>query len=391
MSAILFTNANIMDVVNEKITMGSILVKDGLIEKVGKSVKAPKGAETVDLGGAYVSPGLFNCHTHILMSGEADGGGNIGDVAFVVNALANARKLVETGVTFIRDVGGVKYYDIQMRDLQKKGEILAPEMQVSGKNICMTGGHGWNGGREADGPDDARKAAREQLKAGADWVKLMATGGVMTKGVEPGSPQLTEEEMRAAIQEAHKVGARTATHAQGTEGIKNALRAGIDSIEHGFYLDQWCLDFMKENKVYFVPTLSAMYWIKKNGVEAGIPEWAVKKVNGAFDAHKDSFLRAYKAGVKICLGTDAGTPFNFHDKTAYEMVLMVEDGMSPWDAVKSGTVNAAELCNVSATHGTIEPGKVCNLTVYAADPIADINNVMNVCMTVIGGKTVYRK
>ncbi len=391
MSAILFTNANIMDVVNEKITMGSILVKDGLIEKVGKSVKAPKGAETVDLGGAYVSPGLFNCHTHILMSGEADGGGNIGDVAFVVNALANARKLVETGVTFIRDVGGVKYYDIQMRDLQKKGEILAPEMQVSGKNICMTGGHGWNGGREADGPDDARKAAREQLKAGADWVKLMATGGVMTKGVEPGSPQLTEEEMRAAIQEAHKVGARTATHAQGTEGIKNALRAGIDSIEHGFYLDQWCLDFMKENKVYFVPTLSAMYWIKKNGVEAGIPEWAVKKVNGAFDAHKDSFLRAYKAGVKICLGTDAGTPFNFHDKTAYEMVLMVEDGMSPWDAVKAGTVNAAELCQVSATHGTIEPGKTANLTVYAKDPIADINNVMDVCMTVIGGRIVYKK
>ena len=389
MNFILFTNCNILDVVNEKICKGSILVEDGVIREVG-DVKAPEGAETVDLKGAYVSPGLFNCHTHILMSGEPSISHN-GDVESVINALENCRKLVSTGVTFIRDMGGSRFYDIQLRDMQKKGKICAPEMQVSGKNICMTGGHGWNGGREADGPDDARKAAREQLKAGADWIKLMATGGVMTKGVEPGSPQLTEEEMRAAIQEAHKVNARTATHAQGTEGIKNALRAGIDSIEHGFYLDQWCLDYMKENNVWFVPTLSAMYWIKKNGVEAGIPEWAVKKVNGAFDAHKDSFLRAYNAGIKICLGTDAGTPFNFHDMTAYEMILMVEDGMTPWDAIKSGTINAAQLCQVEATHGTIEPGKTANLTVYAKDPVSDIHNVMDVCMTVIGGKIAYCK
>ncbi len=391
MSSVFFTNGNILDVKEEKIFKGSILAEDGLIRAVGEDLKAPEGAEVIDLGGAFVSPGLFNCHTHILMSGEAGGESQGGDVEKVVRALDNCRKLVSTGVTFIRDVGGSKYYDIQLRDAQKKGMIVAPEMQVSGKNICMTGGHGWQDGREADGPDDARKAAREQLRAGADWIKLMGTGGVMTKGVEPGSPQLTEEEMRAAIEEAHKRGARTATHAQGTVGIKNALRAGIDSIEHGFYLDQWCIDFMKENGVFFVPTLSAMYWIKVNGVAAGIPDWAVKKVEGAFEAHKDSFLRAYKAGVRMCLGTDAGTPFNFHDKTAYEMVLMVEDGMSPWDAVKSGTVNAAELCNVSATHGTIEPGKVCNLTVYAADPIADISSVMNVCMTVIGGKTVFMK
>ncbi|MBQ1524507.1 MAG: amidohydrolase family protein, partial [Firmicutes bacterium] len=158
-----------------------------------------------------------------------------------------------------------------------------------------------------------------------------------------------------------------------------------------FYLDQWCLDYMKENNVWFVPTLSAMYWIKKNGVEAGIPEWAVKKVNGAFDAHKDSFLRAYKAGIRICLGTDAGTPFNFHDMTAYEMILMVEDGMTPWDAIKSGTINAAQLCQVEVTHGTIEPGKTANLTVYAKDPVSDIHNVMDVCMTVIGGKIAYCK
>lgn len=391
MSKVFFANGNIMDVNACKIFKGSILTEEGVIKEVGADLKAPADAEVVDFKGGFVSPGLFNCHTHILMSGQPNPDVNMGDVDLVVDALSNCRKLVETGVTFIRDVGGSKYYDIQIRDNQRKGKIVAPEMQVSGKNICMTGGHGWSSGREADGADDARKAAREQLRAGADWIKLMATGGVMTKGVEPGSPQLTEEEMRAAIEEAHKVGARTCTHAQGTEGIKNALRAGIDSIEHGFYLDQWCYDWMKEHDVYFVPTLSAMYWIKVNGVEAGIPEWAVRKVNGAFEAHKKSFYEAYKAGVKICLGTDAGTPFNFHDRTAYEMVLMVEDGMEPWDAIKTGTVNAAELCQVEDTHGSIEPGKVASFTVYGADPIADINAVCDCRMTVIGGKVAFCK
>lgn len=391
MSKIFFTNGNILDVLNETTYNGSVLTEDGVIAAAGPDISAPADAEVIDFKGGYVSPGLFNCHTHILMSGEADQSKVRGDVQVIVEALENCKKQVQSGVTFIRDVGGMKFYDIELRDLAKKGLILAPEMQVSGKNICMTGGHGWKDGREADGPDDCRKAAREQLRAGADVVKLMATGGVLTQGVEPGSPQLTEEEMRAAIEEAHKRGAKTATHAQGMVGIKNALKAGIDSIEHGFYLDEWCFDWMKEHGVFFVPTLAAMYWIKVNGVEAGIPAWAVEKVERCFAAHQASFLGAYKSGVKIALGTDAGTPFNFHDKTPYEMILMVENGMSPWDAVKTGTVNAAELCNVSATHGTIEPGKKANFTVYGGNPVADIHSVMDCRMTVIGGKVLWQK
>ena len=391
MSKVFFTNGNILDVVNESIYSGSILTEDGVITAVGADLTAPADAEVVDFGGGFVSPGLFNCHTHILMSGQADQGGERGDAQVIWEGLENCKKLVQSGVTFIRDVGGAKYYDIQLRDMAKKGVILAPEMLVSGKNICMTGGHGWKDGREADGPEDCRKAAREQLRAGADVVKLMATGGVLTQGVEPGSPQLTEDEMRAAIEEAHKRGAKTATHAQGMVGIKNALRAGIDSIEHGFYLDEWCYNWMKEHGTYFVPTLSAMYWIKVNGVAAGIPAWAVEKVERCFAAHQASFLGAYEAGVKIALGTDAGTPFNFHDKTAYEMVLMVENGMEPWDAIKTGTVNAAELCGVLEDHGTIEPGKTANFTVYGGDPVADIKQVMDCCMTVIKGKVAYKK
>ena len=386
MSKIFFTNGNILDVVNETIYSGSILTEDGVITAAGADLAAPADAETVDLGGGYVSPGLFNCHTHVLMSGQAQGITSRGDVTMVIEALDNCRKQVESGVTFIRDVGGAKYYDVELRDLAKKGRILAPEMQVAGKNICMTGGHGWQDGREADGPEDCRKAAREQLKAGADVVKLMATGGVLTQGVEPGSPQLTEDEMRAAIEEAHKRGARTATHAQGMVGIKNALRAGIDSIEHGFYLDDWCYDWMKEHGTYFVPTLSAMYWIKVNGVDAGIPAWAVEKVERCFAAHQASFLGAYKAGVKIALGTDAGTPFNFHDKTAYEMVLMVENGMTPWDALKTGTVNAAELCGVLNSHGTIEPGKSADMIVCRQNPLDDVTVLRDLEMVIFRGK-----
>jgi len=384
MSVKYFTNGKIMDVVNEKIYNGSIVVENGIIKEVGENVACPEGAEVVDFGGNVVSPGLFNCHVHTVMGKPGSS-----QAQKTIESIKNCKKYIETGVTFVRDVGGEDYIDIDIRDAIRNGDIVGPEMLVSGKCICMTGGHGWTGGRQADGPDECRKAAREQLRAGADVIKVMATGGVMTKGVEPGSPQLNEDELRAAIEEAHKVGAKTCTHAQAMVGIKNALRAGIDSIEHGFYMDEWCFDWMKEHGTYYVPTLAAMYWIYVNPDK--VPDYMIRKVNGAFDAHKETFKNAYKAGVKIALGTDAGTPFNPHDKTAYEMILMTEAGMTNWDAVKSGTVNAAELVGVEKTHGTIEAGKKANFTVYGGNPIEDINCVMDCRMTVIGGEVLYKK
>ena len=310
----LFTNGNLVDVIGQTVlTGGSILVENGMIKEVGTSIAAPDGAKVVDLGGRTVLPGLFNCHVHMCSDAGTGAKETISDAAVTIRALKNLKTLLNSGVTYIRDAGAPKYIDVDLHDAQLKGEILAPEMQTACRCICMTGGHGHDSGREADGPDDCRRAAREQLKAGANWIKVMATGGVMTKGVEPGSPQLTEEELRAAIEEAHKAGAKTFTHAQGMEGIKNALRAGVDSIEHGFFMDDWCFDFMKEHNVFFVPTLAAPYWIKKYGTDAGIPDYMVKKVEKTIDAHQDTFRRAHKAGVKIALGTDAGTPFNKYD------------------------------------------------------------------------------
>ncbi len=389
MSIKFFKNGKIMDVIKGNIYDASIIVEDGFIKEIGADLKCPEGAEIIDFKGGFVSPGLFNCHVHTVADLPKARDGRKMIAAATVESIENCQKYLRSGVTYVRDVGGSEYIDIDLRDAINAGKVEGPEMVVSGRCICMTGGHGWTSGREADGPDDCRKAAREQLRAGADWIKIMATGGVMTKGVEPGSPQLTEEEMRAAIEEAHKVNAKTATHAQGMVGIKNALRAGIDSIEHGFYMDDWCFDWMKEHGTFYVPTLAAMYWIYVNPDK--VPDFMIRKCRSAFDAHKKTFTNAYKAGVKIALGTDAGTPFNPHDKTAYEMVLMNENGMDNWDCIRAGTINAAELCGVESDHGTIEIGKKANFTVYAGNPIEDINNVMDCCMTVIGGNIKFSK
>ena len=387
-----FTNANILDVIGETtIKNGSVLVEDGTIKEVGANIAVPEGAKVVDLGGKTMLPGIFNCHVHMCSDAGNGRREQISDASAAIRGIKNLRTLVNSGVTYIRDAGSPHYIDIDLHEAQLRGDIVAPEMQTAGRCICMTGGHGHDNGREADGPDDCRKAAREQLKAGATWIKVMATGGVMTKGVEPGSPQLTEEELRAAIEEAHKAGAKSFTHAQGMTGIKNALRAGVDSIEHGFFMDDWCFDFMKEHNVFFVPTLAAPYWIKVNGTAAGIPDYMVRKVENTIEAHQDTFRRAHKAGVKIALGTDAGTPFNKYDLTCYECVLMVENGMTPMEAIQCGTINAADLMSVDATHGSITPGKRANFAIFEEDPLEDIHALLNCAMTVIGGEVVFEK
>ncbi len=387
-----FTHANIIDVIGETVLKdGNVLVESGIIKEIGSGISVPEEAKVVDLGGKTLLPGLFNCHVHMCSDAGTGVRETISDAAVTIRALKNLKTLVESGVTYVRDAGAPNYIDVDLHNAQVKGGILAPEMQTSGRCICMTGGHGHDSGREADGPDDCRKAAREQLKAGASWIKLMATGGVMTKGVEPGSPQLTEDELRAAIEEAHKAGAKTFTHAQGMEGIKNALRAGIDSIEHGFFMDDWCFDFMKEHNVFFVPTLAAPYWIREYGTGAGIPDYMVEKVERTIDAHQDTFRRAHKAGVKIALGTDAGTPFNEYDKTAFECVLMVENGMTPMEAIQCGTINAAELLDVKDTHGSITVGKKANFAVFEKNPLDDIHALLDCAMTVLGGEIVFEK
>lgn len=387
----LFKNGNIVDTAAKKVYKADILVEDGVIAAVGTDLDLPKNIRTTDLHGQYVLPGLFNCHVHITSNPDPRAPRPTSDAALTIQAMNNLALHLSSGVTYIRDVGSANFIDIVLRDAVASGQINGPDMQTSGKCICMTGGHGWSTGRQADGRDDCRKAAREMLRAGSDWIKVMATGGVMTKGVEPGAEQLSVEEMAVIVEEAHKKGARVCTHAQGNSGIRNALEAGIDCIEHGIYLDDEIIDTMLKKGSWLVPTLCAPHFILKYGIAGGVPDYAVKKTEVVHAAHTASFQKAYKAGVKIACGTDAGTPYNPHDGTPNELILMVKAGLTPFQAIETATINSARLLKVDDILGTIEPGKKAHLAIFKNDPTEDINNILDCRMTVKDGEIVYKK
>jgi len=269
-------------------------------------------------------------------------------------------------------MGGKAGVDLALKQTVISGLVPGPRMLVSGLLICMTGGHGWQMGREADGPDQVRRAAREQIKSGADIVKLMATGGVLTPAVEPGSEQYTEDELRAGVQEAHKAGKKTATHAMGTQGILNALRAGIDSIEHGVYLNDEAVSLMVKGDIPYIPTLSALYHIESKGVEAGIPAYAVEKTLRVKPFHLDSVRMARETGVRVAMGTDAGTPFNEHGGNLGELGHLVENGFSPMEAIESGTRIASQVLGMDRELGTVEEGKLADLIVVEGNPLDDV-------------------
>lgn len=305
-----YKNLKMVDVKAGKIVDDCVILVEGeYFKELGVEINIPDGVETIDLGGKTVLPGLIDAHIHSLSDDSADPyktHENENDAFEIVKAVKNMEKTLQSGVTQIRGLGAFNFYDLGLRDAEKAGLLAGPRMLVSGKYITMTGGHGYTKGREADGVTEVRKAAREQLKAGVDVVKIMATGGVMTRGVEPGSPQLTEEEIRAAVEEAHKAGRKTAAHAQGTEGIKNAIRAGIDSIEHGIFLDDEAVEMMVERGTFLVPTLVAPYWIVEYEVENGVAEYVVEKAKALIDDHMNSFRLAKENWSKNCDGYRCG-------------------------------------------------------------------------------------
>ncbi len=369
-------NGKVFTGVNNELADLIIVIEDNLIKEVAEELDSNKypNAQVIDAAGRTVLPGLIDCHVHIDSEGDADMWRTAHDSVprRTLRAQMIAKKMLAAGFTTVRNMGTDDSIDIELAKAIDQGMVEGSRIIPSGKVLCMTGGHGWKMGREVDGADEARKGAREQLKAGAKVIKIMATGGVMTEGVEPGSPQLTVEEMRAAVEEAHKVGCKTATHAQGTIGIKNAIKAGLDSIEHAIFLDDEAVQMMLANDVAMVPTLVAPYQINKGGVAAGIPEYAVKKSLRIADSHIQSFKMAVAAGVKIAMGTDSGTPLNRPGQNAKEIELMVEYGMEPLQALKATTMVAAEVCNISDKIGSLECGKYADVVIFDGNPLEDI-------------------
>lgn len=378
---------------NEPKKNKGILVEDGKIVNVQDVEYIPDDSMIYDYSNQTVMPGLINCHIHLDMPPVADPFPNyrdLNDVEKMLGCLKRLEQYLSTGVTHVRSLGCENYFDVKFRDAIRKGLVKGPGIVCAGHNLCMTGGHGWFMGIECDGVDECRKAARTVIKKGVDCVKLMATGGVMTPLVEPGSQQFSFEEMKAIIEEAHKAGRKTTTHAQGSKGILDAVAAGIDSIEHGIFLTDEIIDMMLEKGTALVPTLVAPYYIIKNGVKAGIPEYAVQKSEAIAQSHIESFKKAYKAGVRIALGTDGGTPLNPHDRTWFELKLMIDYGVNPKDAIVFATKNAAELLDIADLCGTIENGKMADIIVIDENPLENIETLANVKAVFKNGE-LYKK
>ena len=377
-SSYLIRNVNLIDGLGGEPRRGwAVAVEADRIAWIGPAAQAPafRPESVIDGGGRSLLPGMINCHVHLCNDGAADLFGQVLNDSIpiaTIRSVLNARLTLRAGITTVRDCGAANQIAIEVGKAVDRGLIEGPRVRAAGRVVTMTGGHGHFIGREADGADEVRKAVRAEIKGGASFIKVMATGGVLTPGVDPTQTAFSIEEMQAAVEEAHKAGKPAASHAIGNGGIKNALKAGIDSVEHGFYLDDEAINLALKQESFLVPTLIAVDQIVNNGPSGGIPDWVVRKAVGESGHHRESFVMAVKSGVKIAAGTDAGTPFNPHGDLALELAKMVEFGLPPMLALVAATSNAARLLRMQDQIGSVEKGKLADLILVDGDPLHDI-------------------
>ncbi len=370
----------------DPISNATIIVEDGRIAQIARKRTVPRGAQMIDAEGLHALPGLIDTHVHFMF----DGMNLVEDLMTpyalrLYRAIPRAAATLDGGVTTVRDAG---HTPAGMKLAQQQGIITGPRMQVAVTILSQTGGHGDQTmpcgiclqvptpdmpPSVVDGVENMRLRAREVLRAGADWIKVCATGGVLSPSDSPLASQFTEAELRAAVEEGRAHGGiEVMAHAQGANGIKNAIRAGVKSIEHGIWLDDEAIQLMIAHDVYLVPTLVApLQVVRRAEAKPGsMPEYGVRKARQVIGDHQESFRRAVAAGVNVAMGTDSGV--GPHGENAEELALMVQYGMTPMQAIVATTRNAAHLLKVGDEIGTLADGKLADLILVRGDPLADI-------------------
>ncbi len=368
----------------------TVVVENGQIRELLKGIQAPEGAELVDLSGHTCSPGWIDMHVHLRGQSNPQSyseGFRLNPQDFAYRSVGYAEKTLLAGFTTVRDLGGD--ITLSLRDAINQGLVRGPRIFAAGKSIATTGGHGdpSNGLNTQlahlvgppgptegviNSPEQARQAVRQRYKDGSDVIKITATGGVLSYAKSADAPQFTLDEVAEVVRTARDYGYKVAAHAHGKEGMKRAILAGVDSIEHGTYMDEEIFKLMKEKGTWYVPTVSAGKFVGRMAAIDGYYPAIVRPKAAAVGAQiADTFAAAHKAGVKIAFGTDAGV--SFHGDNAEEFVFMVEGGMSPAEALRTATVHAAELLGESERLGTLEPGKFADIVAVPGNPLTDVS------------------
>ena len=379
-----------------------IWIEGERIKAIGKSAEIssqiPAGAKTIDLSNATVLPGLIDCHTHLTYTPYMSGPAGL-HVSYPREALIgarNARVTLEAGFTTVRNVGAGGYSDIALRDAIKAGDVPGPRILASGPALSITGGHGdqnflapqynFSSDGVANGVDGVTAKVRENIKYGADVIKFMATGGVLSEGDNPELAQYSPEEMKAIVDSAHGLGRKVAAHAHGAVGIKYAVLAGVDSIEHGSYINEEDIQLMKQHGTYLVPTIYLGDWLMENLSTLGLTPNMIEKAKIVLPIARQNIGTAFKAGVKVAFGTDAAVyP---HGLNAREFAVMVKLGLSPLQSIQAATVNASDLLGWTDRVGTLEVGKFADIIAVDGDPLADVHVLENVRFVMKGGDVI---
>jgi imidazolonepropionase-like amidohydrolase len=355
----------------------TLLVRGTKISAVGPSneVRIPKGAVCIDGRGLSIIPGLIDCHVHLCLGGEADVVGTLESEQpsyTLLKSARHAKATIDSGFTTVRDVGSRDHSIFTLQQAIESGVMPGPRIVGAGRAICMIGGHARFIGQEVEGTEQVRRVVAEEVAAGAGVIKIIASGGVLTPGTSPDEAQMTMEELAAAVDAAQQAGKRVAAHAHGAAGMKNAITAGVRSIEHATLLDDEAGALMKRHGVYMVPTLSALATTAACRPSCGIPESALDKAKAMTKRHRASFKAAHQSGIAIAMGTDAGTPFNYHGDNAQELERMVAFGMTPMEAIVASTATAAGLIGIQDSVGTLAKGMEADLVILKGNPLRRI-------------------